>query len=102
MKKQLILISPLGERLTIKESQWSFGSVKVPGDDYSHIILESGDEPDIGMTMTAGLPQGFSIASIESTETLREPFTLSKAKIALAKLKDGERKFIVLGSQNDG
>jgi hypothetical protein len=102
MKKQLILISPLGERLTIKESQWSFGSIKVPGDDYSHIILESGDEPDIGMSMSAGLPQGYSAASIDSTETLRGPLTMSKAKGDLAKLKDGERKFIVLGSQIDG
>jgi hypothetical protein len=118
MARQLIVISPPGERLSVEPSQGTVRSVPAPGDDYTHLIIEAagagsapgspppepkGEEPPpvfpITMSLVGGLPPELAPWRLTRAPRITGPVSVSDLarRLAQAPADDGP-EILVLGS----
>lgn len=116
--KQLVVISPPGERLIVTGGR--VASVPAPDDDYTYLIVE--DRPTVGrldtggpalrvdddddddapvFSMAAGRPRGIDLAMIAGIGKTSGPLTRKRIKADLSDIAEGGRKVIVLGRAAD-
>ncbi len=124
MAKRLIIVSPPGERLKVSLADGAVRSDPSDGDDYTHLIVDSGaaehtrgardaaqpepkgDEPppppDITMSLVGGLPPGFAPWRLDAAMKVTGPLTVADLAGYLAAAPEGGEDVLLLGLGHGG
>jgi hypothetical protein len=120
MAKQVIVISPPGQRLTMRVAEGVMQSKPAEGDGYTHVEVEAsadpgetgaptrprGEEPPppwfVGMSLVGGLPEGVGPADLRGATRLIGPLSLRALSVRLDNLPEGGRELVILGGDHGG
>ena len=119
MTKRLIVVSPQGQRLTLRLDQQSLEPSAAEGDEVTHVIVEPGKgaapapqpsppwtpsdpPPDITMnfrlSLVGGRLQGLDAAALNEADRVSGPLTFADIAGRLARMPDGGTAVVILDS----
>jgi hypothetical protein len=120
MGKQITIISPPGQRLTLRMAEGVIESKPTEGDGYTHVEVEAsgdsaepghpsrprGEEPprpwSVGMSFVGGLPDGLEPSDLRGATRIEGPLTARRLSEHLERLPEGGRELVILDGDRGG